>query len=85
MCAYQGVRNVNFSENFAYVLNEWSLKELTMDECASVLVLGFTSTVDLSGIHQSRVFKLQWVKMNKYSEISSLTILTDFILYHAQS
>ena len=24
-CAYQGVRNVSFSENFAYVLNEWSL------------------------------------------------------------
>ena len=23
-CAYQGVRNVSFSENFAYVLNEWS-------------------------------------------------------------
>ena len=26
MCAYQGVRNVSFSENFASVLNEWSLK-----------------------------------------------------------
>ena len=25
ICAYQGVRNVRFSENFAYVLNEWSL------------------------------------------------------------
>ena len=24
-CAYQGVRNVSFSENFAHVLNEWSL------------------------------------------------------------
>ena len=24
-CAYQGIRNVSFSENFAYVLNEWSL------------------------------------------------------------
>ena len=22
-CAYQGVRNVSFSENFAFVLNEW--------------------------------------------------------------
>ena len=27
-CAYQGVRNVSFSENFAYVLNEWSLKAM---------------------------------------------------------
>ena len=25
MCAYQGVRNVSFSENFAYVLNGWSI------------------------------------------------------------
>ena len=24
-CAYQGVRNVSFSENFAYVLSGWSL------------------------------------------------------------
>ena len=24
-CAYQGVRNVSFSENFAYVLNAWPL------------------------------------------------------------
>ena len=24
-CAYQGVRNVSFSENFAYALNEWPL------------------------------------------------------------
>ena len=23
-CAYQGVRNVSFPENFAYVLSEWS-------------------------------------------------------------
>ena len=25
MCAYQGVRNVSFSENFAHVLNGWSI------------------------------------------------------------
>ena len=24
-CVYQGVRNVSFSENFAYVLNGWTL------------------------------------------------------------
>ena len=23
-CTYQGIRNVSFSENFAYLLNEWS-------------------------------------------------------------
>ena len=27
-CAYQGVRNVSFSENFAYVLNEWPICQL---------------------------------------------------------
>ena len=26
MCVYQGVRNVSFSENFAYVLNGWPVK-----------------------------------------------------------
>ena len=26
-CSYQGIRNVNFSENFAYVLNEWLIVE----------------------------------------------------------
>ena len=25
MCAYQGVKNVSFLENFAYILTEWSL------------------------------------------------------------
>ena len=25
-CAYQEVRNVSFSENFAYLLNEWPLR-----------------------------------------------------------
>ena len=28
-CAYQGVRNVSFSENFAYVLNEWSQTKIS--------------------------------------------------------
>ena len=26
----RGVRNVSFSENFAYVLNEWSLSSVTL-------------------------------------------------------
>ena len=26
VCVYQGVRNVSFLEDFAYVLNEWSRK-----------------------------------------------------------
>ena len=31
-CAYQGVRNVSFSENFGHVLNEWSLKYNTIQK-----------------------------------------------------
>ena len=30
MCGYQGVRNVNFSEHFANVLNKWSLLDLVL-------------------------------------------------------
>ena len=29
MCAYQGARNFSFSKNFAYVLNELSLKSVS--------------------------------------------------------
>ena len=30
MFAYEGVRNVSFSENFAYILNEWSPHRLSV-------------------------------------------------------
>ena len=37
-CAYQGVRNVSFSENFANVTNEWSPGSLTMlSACLTML------------------------------------------------
>ena len=32
-CAYKGVGNVSFSENFAYVLNGWSPWEVLWNEC----------------------------------------------------
>ena len=35
-CAYQGVRNVNFLENSAYMLNEWSLIECKSLEMISI-------------------------------------------------
>ena len=38
MCAYQGVRNVIFSENFAYVLNEWSLNSVEFKPSESLLL-----------------------------------------------
>ena len=31
-CAYQGVRNISFSENFSYVLNGWPLLKVSHDE-----------------------------------------------------
>ena len=36
-CAYQGVRNVSFVENFAYILNEWSLMKQKILQFWSVL------------------------------------------------
>ena len=33
MCAYQEVKNVSFSENFAYVLNERSLTKKRVSSC----------------------------------------------------
>ena len=44
-CAYQGVTNVSFSENFAYVLNGWFLmpkvvtKVIRSDFCLSFSVI----------------------------------------------
>ena len=32
MFAYEGVRNVSFSENFAYILNEWSHTDYLLSE-----------------------------------------------------
>ena len=29
-CAYQGVRNVRFSEDFAYLLNEWPPSDINV-------------------------------------------------------
>ena len=35
-CTYQGVRNVSFSENFAYVLNEWTLIKIQEPRLPSI-------------------------------------------------
>ena len=35
-CAYQGVRNVSFLENFAYVLNGWCLHQICLSGIAFV-------------------------------------------------
>ena len=49
--AYQGVRNVSFSNNFAYVLNEWPLVNVNIN-CLIFLnrwYLSFTKTNFISG------------------------------------
>ena len=41
VCAYQGVRNVSFSENFAYILNDWSfniIKAYIYYSCVLIVV-----------------------------------------------
>ena len=37
MCAYQGIKYVSFSGNFAYALNEWFYERLALSEANSVL------------------------------------------------
>ena len=37
-CAYHGVKNVSFPENFVYVLNEWSLLQLSTFFTNSIII-----------------------------------------------
>ena len=37
-CAYQGVRNVIFSENFTNVLNEWSLYKMYQIQFTQIML-----------------------------------------------
>ena len=46
-CAYQGVRNVSFSENFAYVLNGWPLHRICLPGIAFVTTTKIYSIVGL--------------------------------------
>ena len=45
-CAYQGVRNVSFSEHFAYVLNGWPLSELKMEK--SNYIVNFLTSASIT-------------------------------------
>ena len=52
-CAYQGVRNISFSENFANVLNEWSLstikwKVISQGGCFCQHKINFASVIKCS-------------------------------------
>ena len=53
-CAYQGVRNVSFSENFAYVLNELSLTDFVIQALPWVIAI-----CDLWEISYTRLSKFQ--------------------------
>ena len=44
-CAYQGVRNVSFSENFAHVLNVWSLPSVKVINLVQITKIRFVSSV----------------------------------------
>ena len=41
-CVYHGVKNFSFSENFAYLLNEWSLRWY---DCSSNVEIHFLSNI----------------------------------------
>ena len=44
-CAYQGVRNISFSKNFAYVLNKWSL--ISSKKCQIFAMALYTTIANL--------------------------------------
>ena len=44
-CTYQGVRNVSFSENFAHVLNVWSLPSIKIIDLVQITTIQFVSSV----------------------------------------
>ena len=71
MCAYQGVRNVSFSENFAYVLNGWPLIGL----CELLFLVNnwrFTA--------QGKIYLLDLEKEDNLVQYSMHMINTIFIL-----
>ena len=48
-CTYQGVRNVSFSENSAYVLNGWFLIDSRFWEISNTIIMNFKFTkIELS-------------------------------------
>ena len=50
MCLYQGVRNVSFSGNFAYVLSGWSHTNLLkMKDCRRLKDHLFSMCITISG------------------------------------
>ena len=53
-CAYQGVRNVSFSENFANVLNEWSLSIVYL------IFEGWRKTLKLNSLNFSHFISILW-------------------------
>ena len=74
MCAYQRVRNVSFSENFAYVLNEWFLKICAMVSSfykkvprsmpANLLKMSFFISLSRQYYHHIKINN--WYVINKY-------------------
>ena len=65
MCTYQGVRNVSFSENFSYVLNEWSLAHMSY----------FTAFIDIFFV---RCWKSKREKKDKFFFSANVEINSTF-------
>ena len=49
-CAYQGVRNVSFSENFAYLLNEWPPSDINVNVIHSIFYADYNIQITVKKV-----------------------------------
>ena len=66
-CVYQGLKNVSFSENFAYVLNEWSLIFLNSANLLNIKV----ESLSYLGSNILETFPLDLKQAKSLSEIKA--------------
>ena len=72
MCAYQGIRNVSFSKNFAYILNERSQERPGITFMYVILfsacIGGFQEENNWEA-HQSKLLRYNYVVWSKISRV----------------
>ena len=73
MCAYHGVRNVSFSENFATILNEFSVKDTDVHTCFLIVTSDFEYVFAIS----AKTWKLK----RKFTELFIFQLLAGCILW----
>ena len=73
MCAYHGVGNVSFSENFANILNEFSVKDTDVHTCFLIVTSDFEYVFAIS----AKTWKLK----RKFTELFIFQLLAGCILW----